>query len=162
MVTRALVVSAYAGVLVAITGVIAWATGRPFLFPSLGPSAYVLATARGGETVTARRVLGGHLVGVLGGLFAYHLLADGLVITAVTPAFALDQLRLAASAILSVVLTTAGMILTETVHPPACATTLIVSLGLLSSFIEGGIIMLSVGVIFGAHTAMTHTIEERQ
>ena len=36
--------SLHAGLLIAVVGTLAWATGLPALFPSLGPSAFVLAT----------------------------------------------------------------------------------------------------------------------
>jgi CBS-domain-containing membrane protein len=67
--------------LLVLTGVVAVLTGRPFLFPSLGPSAYLLATAPDAPTSQPERVIGGHLVGVVAGLVAYHLLASGLVVT---------------------------------------------------------------------------------
>lgn len=141
----------HAGALLAVTGVLAWATGRPFVFPSLGPTAYVLATVERGGTASPRNVLGGHLVGVLAGLAAHHAVAPGLVITTGEPAFALVQFRLALAGTLSVALTAGGMLATDTVHPPACATTLIVSLGLLSTPVDGGIIMASVAVLYAAH-----------
>jgi hypothetical protein len=146
--------SLYAGVLLAVVGALAWATGRPFVFPSLGPSGYVLATVRDGDAVDARRVVGGHLLGVAGGLVAYHALASGLLITTTTPAFARSQLRLAASGVAAVVLTTAAMLRTDLVHPPACATTLIVALGLLSSVVEAGVVLASVVVLVGVHVVL--------
>jgi hypothetical protein len=50
--------------------------------------------------------------------------------------------------VLSVGLTTVIMLLTDTSHSPACATTLIISLGLLPTFMDGGLIMLAVAVMF--------------
>jgi CBS-domain-containing membrane protein len=144
--------SLYAGLLLATTGLLAWLSGRPFVFPSLGPSAYLLATVGEGTRLSARRIVGGHIVGVFAGLLAYHTLAAGLVITGDATVLATEQLRLVSSGILAVVLTTAGMLTTETLHPPACATTLIVGLGLLSTPVEAGIIVLAVGVLFGTHT----------
>lgn len=140
-----------AGLLVAVTGVLAWVSGRPFVFPSLGPSAYMLASIPGDDRLSARRVLGGHLVGVLAGLAAYHVLASGLVITPAAPPRSFGQLRLAASAVCSVALTTGGMRATETMHAPACATTLIVSLGLLPSVLDGVVIMTAVSLLFATH-----------
>lgn len=70
--TRALAVGLYAGLLLVLLATVAWATGRPFVFPSLGPSAYALATDGEGR-LSARRVIGGHAVGVVAGLTAYHL-----------------------------------------------------------------------------------------
>ncbi|WP_380678919.1 HPP family protein [Salinigranum sp. GCM10025319] len=89
-----------------------------------------------------------------GGLVAYHALASGLLITTTTPAFAPSQLRLAASGVAAVVLTTAAMLRTDLVHPPACATTLIVALGLLSSIVEAGVVLASVVVLVGVHAAL--------
>lgn len=151
MARRTILSTLYVGVLLTILGALAWITGRTLIFPSLGPSAFLLATIRRGGTTTARRVIGGHFIGVLAGLIAYHTVAPGLVVTTATPMFAGEQFRLAASGTLAVMLTTGGMLATETVHPPACATTLIVSLGLLSSIVDGGFILFAVGVLFGAH-----------
>jgi CBS-domain-containing membrane protein len=69
-----------------------------------------------------------------------------------TPAaFSAGGIRLAASATASIVLTSWALIATETIHPPACATTLIVSLGLLSTPIRVGIIVASVVLLVGFH-----------
>jgi len=46
------------------------------------------------------------------------------------------------------------MIVTDTIHPPACATTLIVSLGLLSTPLRVGIIVGSVGILVLFHTSV--------
>jgi CBS-domain-containing membrane protein len=43
------------------------------------------------------------------------------------------------------------MIGTDLIHPPACATTLIVSLGLLSTPIQVGIIVVSVVILVTVH-----------
>lgn len=146
--------SLYAGLLVAVTGVLAWVSGRPFVFPSLGPSAYMLATVPGDDRLSARRVIGGHLVGVLAGLLAYHALASGHVVTAAATPLATGQLRLAASGVCSVALTTGGMRATDTMHAPACATTLIVSLGLLPSVVDGLVIVSAVSALFAAHVVL--------
>ncbi|WP_136592542.1 HPP family protein [Salinigranum halophilum] len=145
--------SLYAGVLLTVVGLLAWATGRPFVFPSLGPSGYVLATASSADA-TPRKVVGGHLLGLGAGLFTYHVLASGLLITSAVPAFSLAQLRLVASGVVAVVLTTAAMRRTGLVHPPACATTLIVALGLLSSPLEAGIVVVAVVVLVGVHATV--------
>ena len=139
-----------AGVYIALLGLVAWAAGRPFIFPSLGPTAFALTLYP--KTNSARTVIGGHLCGVISGLAAYHALASGLTVTAVHAPLASGTLWLAASGSLSVVLTAGSMLITRTVHSPACATTLIISLGLLPSFLEGGIIMTAVIVLYGVHS----------
>lgn len=72
--------SLHAGLLMAILGIIVWVTGRSFVFPSLGPSAFVLAY-RPRAQLSARKVIGGHFFGVVVGLLTYKLLADGLTVS---------------------------------------------------------------------------------
>ena len=134
------------GLLVALAA-LAWGSGYPYLFPSLGPSAYALAVSPSAATSRPRRVVGAHLFGVLGGLLAYHSLAAGLTVTQPSPALSIDALRLAASALLSLGLTSLAMLTTDLRHAPACATTLIVSLGLLTSLTEAGVILSAVLVL---------------
>jgi len=100
-------------------------------------------------------VLGGHAIGVLSGLVAYHAVAGGVVITASMGAASLAGLRLAVSGVIAVALTTAGMTVTDTGHAPACATTLIVGLGILSTPLQGVVIVLAVGVLVGEQTLLT-------
>jgi len=151
--------SLYAGALFTLLGLGAWASGQPAIFPSLGPSAFVLANAYRGDRTRPRRVVGGHVIGGVVGLAAYLLLASGTTLTAVPPALSVEGLRLTGSATLSVVLTSWGMIATDTVHPPACATTLIVSLGLLSTPLRVGIIVVSVIALVGVHLGARRVLE---
>ena len=127
----------------------AWGTGRPFIFPSLGPSAFALAL--GEDTISARRLVGGHSIGIASGFFSYHLLAWGLAFTTFPVTWSFVDLRLAASGILSLLLTTAGMLATHSRHSPACATTLIVSLGLMPSLTDCAIIFVAVLSLYGTH-----------
>ncbi|MCU4925737.1 HPP family protein [Halobacteria archaeon AArc-dxtr1] len=146
--------SLYAGLLFTVLGLIAWVSGQPFIFPSLGPSAFVLAFERRGERTQTYRIVGSHLIGGVAGLLAYSLLASGVTITTTPAAFSPEGLRLAAGATLSIVLTSWAMIATDTVHPPACATTLIVSLGLLSTPLQVAIIVASVVVLVEFHAGV--------
>ncbi|GAA0530090.1 HPP family protein [Halorubrum ejinorense] len=151
---RRLGTSLYAGLLFTVLGTVAWATGRPFVFPSLGPSAFVLAFDRRSERERAVRVVGSHLIGGLAGIVAWTVVADGAALTATLTAFSPAGLRLTASAVVSLVATSWAMIATGTVHPPACATTLIVSLGLLSTPAEVAIIVASVTVLVAFHAGI--------
>ena len=116
-----------AGLLLTVAAAAAWLSGAPAVFPSLGPSAFVLSTDRPGPS--ARTVVGGHAVGVLAGLLSYAAVAS-LVPVPATP-LSFDPPWLVLSGVLAVSLTSAGMRAARCVHPPACATTLIVGLGLL-------------------------------
>ena len=146
--------SLYAGLLFAVLGAIAWVSGQPFIFPSLGPSAFILAFDRQSDRTQAYRVIGSHLIGGVAGLLAFTLLATGGSITANPPAYSPAGFWLAASAVVSIMLTSWAMIATRTVHAPACATTLIVSLGLLSTPVQVGIIVVSVGILVAFHAAV--------
>ena len=143
--------SLYAGVLFVVLGTLAWASGQPFIFPSLGPSAFILAFQRGGDRTDLASVVVSHLIGGVAGLVAYSLLASGVSLVADPAAFSMAGLRLVASATLSIIATSWGMIATDTVHAPACATTLIVSLGLLSTPLQVAIIVVGVGVLVAFH-----------
>ena len=90
---------------------------------------------------------------------AYWLFANGVTLVSTPAGLSLGGLRLAASGFLSIVLTSWGMIATDTNHAPACATTLIVSLGLLSTPLQVGIIVVSVVVLVEVHSAVLYLFE---
>ncbi|RDZ52362.1 HPP family protein [Haloferax sp. Atlit-6N] len=142
-----------AGLLVAALGGIAWATGEPFVFPSLGPTAFVLAFRRRGGRSRSSRIVGGHAVGAVVGFAAYALVAPGVTLDPSLSAASTDTLRLVTSGAVSVAATSWGMVELDAVHPPACATTLIVSLGLLSTPQSVATIVASVVVLVGVHRA---------
>lgn len=137
-----------------VVGTLAVLTGRPFLFPSLGPSAFLLATRPSAPASHPRRVASGHAVGVLAGLGTYHALASGLTVTGPPSALTAASASLAVSGVVSVMATTAGMVATDLRHAPACATTLIVSLGLLSSAADALLIGVSVALLLTTHRAL--------
>jgi hypothetical protein len=151
--------SLYAGLLFTVLGVIAWVSGQPFIFPSLGPSAFILAFERRSERTRTYRIVGSHLIGGIAGLLAWSLLAAGISITVTPPALSPEGLRLVVSATLSIVLTSWAMIATDTIHAPACATTLIVSLGLLSTPLQVGAIVVSVTILVEFHAGVLLVFE---
>lgn len=146
--------SLYSGLLFTVLGVIAWFSGQPFIFPSLGPSAFILAFERRGERTRTYRIVGSHLIGGIAGFLAYSLLASGVSLTTTPEPASAAGLGLALSGMLSIVLTSWGMIATDTIHAPACATTLIVSLGLLSTPLQVGIIVVSVIILVEFHSGV--------
>lgn len=154
MMRRRVGTSLYAGFLFTVLGLIAWLSGQPFIFPSLGPSAFLLAFDRQGDRTRTYRVVGSHLIGAVAGFLAYLLFAAGVTLTPPPEAFSPDGLRLAASGVLSVVVTSWGMIATDTVHAPACATTPIVSLGLLSTPLAVLTIVGSVVILVEVHAGV--------
>lgn len=138
------------GCLLTVPALIGWVTGRPFIFPSLGPSAFALVMDRGGA-ISARHILGGHLIGAICGFVTFRIIAYGYSVSHLPGPLSLSLLRLAASGVVSVVLTTLIMVVGRMQHAPACATTMIVSLGLLSTFYDGMFIMVAILVMYGVH-----------
>ena len=146
-----------------VLGGLAWGSGQPFLFPSLGPSAYLLATGDNPRAEGSYHVIGGHAVAAGAGLVTYLLLADGLIVTDAFEAgepFSTDVGRLVLSGIAAMVLTTVGMLWSQTNHPAACATTLIVALGLMSTVVEVFVIVVSVSILVGFHETVVQRIQQ--
>lgn len=135
-----------------VLGIIAWATGRPFIFPSLGPSAYLMATGEVDRAEGGYHIIGGHTVAVITGMIAYHPIAAGIaspdVFGADPAAFSPDVLLLAISATIGMVLCTIAMLVVKTNHPAACATVLIVALGIMADPLDGAIIIGAVIVLY--------------
>ena len=130
------------GLLFAVLELFRLVLARPFLFLSLGPSAYLFATPGDDEETSSdpSRVIGGTLIGIVCGLIGHYTFAYGVEITAVLnsdpTAFATPRVHLSASSIAAIVLRALGMLRTDTSYPPACATALIVSLGILTTALE--------------------------
>jgi CBS-domain-containing membrane protein len=126
---------------IAIVSAVAWATGQPFIFPSLGPTAFLLFYTPGTAAASPRNTIIGHAVGAGAGYLA--LVIFGL--TNDPPALATEVTggRVGAAAV-SLALTSAVMVWLRAPHPPAGATTLIVSLGILRDIDQLAILMLAV------------------
>jgi hypothetical protein len=121
---------AFAGsaVAVGIAGAVALTTGQPWLFPSLGPAILLhLEKPRAPES-SPRNTLIGHAVALVAGYLM--LMAFGLTDNSSVLDEGMTGLRIAAAAG-SLAATALALVLLRAPHPPAGATTLIVSLGLL-------------------------------
>ena len=125
---------------IAILSTIALITGEPFIFPSLGPTAFLLFWAALNAQSAPRNAFFGHLIGVLAGFAA--LVVFGL--TAAPPNLEDITWDRVGAATMSLCLTLSLMIWLGVPHAPAGATTLIVSLGLLRTPAQLAILMLAV------------------
>lgn len=114
---------------IAMLSLLAVFTGSPFVFPSLGPTAYLFFFAPMGKSSSPRHAILGHAIGLLSGYGAY--IAMGSHGFAVSSLGELSWREILAAA-LSLAATGAIMVLLRVSHPPAGATTLIVSLGILT------------------------------
>lgn len=116
-------------VTIALLAAVAVLTHSPFVFPSLGPTAYLFFFSPLAEASAPRNAIYGHAIGLACGFFAYyvtgmHAFPQGAPGHVYWP-------RILASA-LALSLTGAFMVLSRVNHPPAGATTMIVSLGILA------------------------------
>ena len=123
------------------TPVLALITRSPFIFPSLGPTAFLFFYTPRAPAASPRNTITGHAIGVLAGYFS--LVVTGL--TAAGPALAVGVSwpRVIAAA-LSLGLTAGLMVLLRSPHPPAGATTLIISLGILTKPWQLVLLMIAV------------------
>lgn len=115
---------------IGLLSLLAMFTGSAFVFPSLGPTAYLLFFTPKAPAASPKHALCGHLVGLICAWIALRItgLANAPAVTAESVNFP----RVLAAAI-SLGATGALMILLNIGHPPAGATTLIVSLGFITA-----------------------------
>ncbi|HZR08978.1 MAG TPA: HPP family protein [Myxococcales bacterium] len=114
---------------IALLAMVALATGTPFVFPSLGPTAFLFFFDPRAPSASPHHAIVGHAIGILcgyGSLLIFHLEHSGSAL-----ALGVTWSRVLAAA-LSLAATGAVMILLNAAHPPAGATTLIISLGAIS------------------------------
>jgi CBS-domain-containing membrane protein len=116
-------------------------TGAPFVFPSLGPTAFLLFYTPLVPTACPRNTLAGHAIGAAAGFLA--LVVFGLTDAGPALATGVTGARVGAAA-LSLGLTSGLMVWARVPHPPAGATTLIVSLGILHEPWQLAVLMLAV------------------
>ena len=122
----------------------AWVTGSAFVFPSLGPTAFLLFYTPNQASASPRNTFVGHLIGAVAGYIS--LVLFGLTEAAPALASTVTLPRVGAAA-LSLGLTSGLMVWGRVPHPPAGATTLIVSLGILRTPSELGVLMLAVALL---------------
>jgi CBS-domain-containing membrane protein len=126
---------------IGVMSLLALVTGEPFIFPSLGPTAFLLFYTPLLAAACPRNTLGGHAIGAAAGYLA--LVLFGLTNAPPALATSVTGARVGAAA-LSLGLTSGLMVLARVPHPPAGATTLIVSLGIFHEPRQLVILMIAV------------------
>jgi CBS domain-containing membrane protein len=126
---------------IALLALLALVSRNPFVFPSLGPTAYLLFFSPLAKASSPRNTIFGHLIGIVCGYGAYIATGAGAVPFGVHPGIFWPRILAAA---LSLSATGAFMVLLGVSHPPAGATTLIISLGIISKPRELAIIEVAV------------------
>lgn len=131
-------------VTIGLLALVAVLTHNPFVFPSLGPTAYLFFFSPLAEASAPRNAIYGHAIGLACGFFAYYV--TGMHAFPQGAAGHVYWPRILASA-LALSLTGAFMVLLRVNHPPAGATTMIVSLGILAKPEYLPIIEVAVGLL---------------
>jgi CBS domain-containing membrane protein len=127
-----------------LLGAVAIFSRKLFLFPSLGPTAYLFFFKPGAPSASPRNALFGHALALLCGYGALWL--TGLEHPGAPLQESLNGRRVLAAAV-ALAATGAALILLDSDHPPAGATTLIVALGFAPEPLDLLWIEIAVGVL---------------
>lgn len=130
-------------VVLALAGAVGMSARQPWLFPSLGATVLLFFDAPHSPAARPRNALVGHLVGITLGAGCVALF--GLTGRPPAPVGGLTLGHVGAGAV-SVALTTLVLALLRNPHPPAGASTLIVSLGILTGWRE--LAVMAAAVLF--------------
>lgn len=144
-------ISSYIGFHFAVLGLLSWFTGLGFLLPSLGPSIFLLANLPDDEMNYPQRVIGGQLIGAVSGIIAFQVLVGHPILGEPIPPRSILGFKQVLATFLAAMLTTGGMFFTNFEHPPAYATTLILSLGFVDSLRGAIVFFLAVLLVTGIH-----------
>jgi CBS-domain-containing membrane protein len=126
---------------IGVLALLALISRNPFVFPSLGPTAYLLFFTPLGRTSSPRNTVYGHAIGLICGYVAFVATGAGAIPFGVHLGIFWPRILAAA---LSLSATGALMVLLDVSHPPAGATTLIVSLGIISK--PGELVIIEIAV----------------
>lgn len=129
------------GISIGLMSIIAYFTHSPFIFPSLGPTAFLFFYRPRSPSATPRSAIIGHSIGAAAGYVS-------LLITGLTQAGTALQVGVTWPRIIAVTLamslTVGLMVLLRAPHPPGAATTLIVALGVFRQFWQLPLLIVAV------------------
>ncbi len=116
-----------ASALMLVVGAVGLAADQPWLYPSLGPTAFMQAEYPGHRTSHLYNTIAGHFIGLGAGVLAVKALGAGDA-SSVIATHHLTAIRVWA-AVIAEAATILGMLLLHASHPPANSTTLMFALG---------------------------------
>ena len=129
---------------IALMSIIAYFTRSPFIFPSLGPTAFLFFYRPRSPSATPRSAIIGHTIGAAVGY-------GSLLITGLAQSESALQIGVTWPRIIAVTLalsfTVGLMVLLRAPHPPGTATALIVALGLFRQFWQLPLLLVAVGLL---------------
>lgn len=135
------------GVLILIAGALGYAFREPWLFASLGPTAFMVAETPALPSARFYNTVAGHLAGIISGMLAVWLVG-----AATAPPVAQFDYPVPAriwAAVIAVALNMLLGLLLHASHPPAAATTLLFALGVTKPNMNGALAVVA-GVLIVA------------
>jgi CBS domain-containing membrane protein len=139
----------HGGVAILTIGVFAWLTDLPLVFPSLGPTAFILFSAPMSPAAAPRSAVLGHLVGLLSGFLIWQAMA---LLTGGSTSSDAGGWQIFCGASLSLALTCLLLVRLSCPHAPACASAMLVAVGSLSHWYE--LCFMALGVVWLAAQAV--------
>lgn len=137
-------------------GFLALFTRHPLIFPSLGPTAFLLFAYPLTTNASPKNAVLGHFIAVVCGYMSLVIFGLTNVPSAIISGLSIEFIM---AATLSLVLTFAITIFFSVEHPPAGATTLIVSLGILHSISDLTVLMIAVIILCSEAWALNNLFE---
>ena len=131
-------------VILAVAGAIGLALKQPWLFPSLGPTVVLMLESPTEPSARLSNALVGHVVAVVAGVGS--LVVCGMYGQPSAPTAGLTP-RYVVAGVLSLAVTMGVLMALKRPHPPAGATTLLVSLGILTTPAELASVLGAVVVV---------------
>ena len=140
---------------IALSGLLAWALDEPLVFPSLGATAFLFFETPMAEVASIRNTVIGHTVATV--VAFVWLSVFGLVgePSAIETGFTAERVACVA---LSLACTGGFLRLLRAAHPPAGATTVIVSIGLLTTVDELAILLAGVVILSAAAWSLNRAL----
>jgi hypothetical protein len=130
---------------IVIAGLLGLAFHRPWLFASLGPTAFQLAEYPEQKSARAYNTIVGHFSGLAMGFAAVAML-NAWDAPKVLSTHDLTAVRVWAS-VVAMALTSGLIVLLRASHPPAGSTTLLVSLGSFSTWADVRVVVIGVVIV---------------
>ncbi|MFC7167621.1 HPP family protein [Halospeciosus flavus] len=155
--TLGLRLAAYVAAHMGGLALLAWATGRPLLLPSLGPSAYILAS-RKTQTGLIRETVGGQAIGAIAAYASVLVLVGPLEQVRMFPALTTVGLLQVVAVVVAVVTATVGMSVFRVLHAPAYATVLIFALGIPQGAMAVPIFLAAVVGMVAVHEVLRRVV----
>ncbi len=131
-----------AAIAILTIGGLAWVLDMPFVYPALGPTAFILFASPFSRAAAPRSIIIGHSSAILCGWVSWHVMSflSGQAVSPTT-----QDAPLFVSASLALALTCILLIRLACPHAPACASALIVAVGAASDWVT--VLGMVVGVV---------------